>query len=155
MNYAPPKKRFTLKELVLELRPSSTPIAATTPFPLLSEKGVLTYRKALFSENVIRACSVAPYDNTLILRNAAGHSKFLHDFWNHPETLKIMSQNMKAPLVPIFPLEEAFVSLQTSSNDLEEMKKEVSVEPQHERIPISESDLNYDPLKVKSIIPWQ
>jgi hypothetical protein len=155
LNYAPPSKLFTLEELRLEVRPSSTPIAATAPFPLLSEAGVLAYRKALFSKEVIESCSVAPYENSMIVRNAAGHSKFLHEFWNHSETLRIMSENMKAPLVPIFPLEEAFVSLQTYSDNLEDMKKEVSVGPKHERVPIADGDLKYDPLMAKSIIPWQ
>ncbi|RFU32487.1 hypothetical protein B7463_g3852, partial [Scytalidium lignicola] len=154
LNYSPPSKLFSLEDLTLELRPSSTPIAATEPFPFLSEKGVLAYRKALFSKNVLLECAVAPYANSLILRNAAGHSAFLHDLWNHPETLRIVSENMKAPLVPIFPLEEAFVSLQTSSSDVKDMVKEVRVEPQYEKDPIADGDFQYDPLKAKSIIPW-
>jgi hypothetical protein len=141
-------------DLGLEPRPSSTPVAATAPFQLLSEKGVLAYRKALFSEKVLQAYSVAPYDNSLILRNAAAHSRFLHDFWSNPVTLKIMSENMQAPLVPIFTLEEAFVSLQTSSNDLDDMKKEITIEPLHQKIPIAACN-SYNPLEAKSIIPWQ
>lgn len=66
-----------------------------------------------------------------------------------------MSENMKAPLVPIFNLEEAFVSFQTSSNDIDQMKKEVTIEPPHEKILIGEGDANYNPLEAKSIIPWQ
>ncbi|XMA18062.1 hypothetical protein WAI453_010853 [Rhynchosporium graminicola] len=104
-------------------RSTSTPIAATAAFPFLSHEGVLAYRGALFSDETLENCSVLLGANALILSNAGGHSKFLHDLWNHPETLKIMSKNMKVPLIPIMQMEEAFVSVQTDSYDIEEMKE--------------------------------
>lgn len=147
---------YPLADLKLESREFTTPIAATAPFQLLSEEGVLAYRRALFAPEVLEECAVSPYLNTLIVRDAAKKSKFLHDFWNHPETLHILSGLMQAPLVPIFKIEEGFVSVQTkSSKDLEEMKKEVSIEPDHRLIELSEEERNADPLKSGSIIPWQ
>ncbi|KAG9948736.1 hypothetical protein KCU85_g4831, partial [Aureobasidium melanogenum] len=155
LNYSPPKKVYPLADLKLEPREFSTPIAATAPFQFLSEEGVLAYRRALFAPDVLDQCAVSPYLNTLIIRDAAKNSKFLHDFWNHPETLKILSGLMQAPLMPIFKIEEGFVSVQTkSSNDIEEMKKEVSIEPDHQLIELSEEERNADPLKTGSIIPW-
>lgn len=147
---------YPLADLRLEPREFSTPIAATAPFQLLSEKGVSAYRRALFAPEVLDECAVSPYLNTLIVRDAAKKSKFLHDFWNHHETLKILSELMQAPLVPIFKIEEGFVSVQTkSSNDIEQMKKEVSIEPDHQVIQLSEEERDADPLKSGSIIPWQ
>ncbi|KAH0030048.1 hypothetical protein KCU78_g3175, partial [Aureobasidium melanogenum] len=155
LDYAPPKKVYPLADLKLEPRDFSTPIAATAPFQLLSEEGVLAYRRALFAPDVLDECAVSPYLNTLIVRDAAKKSKFLHDFWNHPDTLRILSGLMQAPLVPIFKIEEGFVSVQTkSSQDIEEMKKEVSIEPDHRLVELSEEERNADPLKFGSIIPW-
>ncbi|KAH0163548.1 hypothetical protein KCU67_g5511, partial [Aureobasidium melanogenum] len=155
LDYAPPKKVYPLADLKLEPRDFSTPIAATAPFQLLSEEGVLAYRRALFAPDVLDECAVSPYLNTLIVRDAAKKSKFLHDFWNHPDTLRILSGLMQAPLVPIFKIEEGFVSVQTkSSQNIEEMKKEVSIEPDHRLVELSEEERNADPLKFGSIIPW-
>ncbi|KAH0351790.1 hypothetical protein KCU83_g4017, partial [Aureobasidium melanogenum] len=155
LDYSPPKKVYPLADLKLEPREFSTPIAATAPFQLLSKEGVLAYRRALFAPDVLDECAVSPYLNTLIVRDAAKKSKFLHDFWNHPETLRILSGLMQAPLVPIFKIEEGFVSVQTkSSRNIEEMKKEVSIEPDHRLTELSEHDRNADPFKSGSIIPW-
>jgi hypothetical protein len=122
----------------------------------LSEEGVLAYRRALFAPEVLDECAVSPYLNTLIVRDAAKKSKFLHDFWNHPETLGILSDLMQVPLVPVFKIEEGFVSVQTtSSTDIEEMKKEVSIAPDHRPIEVTQEERAYDPLKAGSIIPWQ
>ncbi|CZT06815.1 uncharacterized protein RAG0_12457 [Rhynchosporium agropyri] len=123
LDYSPPAHLFSLADLQLEQRSTSTPIAATAAFLFLSHEGVLAYRGALFSDETLENCSVLLGANALILRNAGGHSKFLHDLWNHPETLKIMSKNMKVPLIPIMQMEEAFVSVQTDSYDIEEMKE--------------------------------
>ncbi|CZT51608.1 uncharacterized protein RSE6_12772 [Rhynchosporium secalis] len=123
LDYSPPAHLFSLADLQLEQRSTSTPIAATAAFPFLSHEGVLAYRGALFSDETLENCSVLLGANALILRNAGGHSKFLHDLWNHPETLKIMSKNMKVPLISIMQMEEAFVSVQTDSYDIEEMKE--------------------------------
>ncbi|KAL5330178.1 hypothetical protein ACEPPN_003703 [Leptodophora sp. 'Broadleaf-Isolate-01'] len=153
LNYTPPAHLFSLADLHLEQRPSSTPIAATAAFPFLSHEGVLAYRRALFSDEVLEHCSATWGSNALILRNAGGHSKFLHDLWNHPETLRIMSENMKAPLIPIFQLEEGFVSVQTESCDVEEMKREISKVPQHVTIPLTEEQKSFDPLN-SNILPW-
>ncbi|CAD0107136.1 unnamed protein product, partial [Aureobasidium uvarum] len=153
--YSPPQKVYSLADLKLEPRDFSTPIAATAPFSLLSEEGVLAYRRAFFAPEVLNECAVSPYLNTLVVRDAARKSKFLHDFWNHPETLGILSGLMQVPLVPIFKIEEGFVSVQTNaSEDIEAMKKEVSVEPDHRVIELSEEERNTDPLKFGSIIPW-
>ncbi|KAK6005945.1 hypothetical protein QM012_007587 [Aureobasidium pullulans] len=155
LDYSPPKKVYPLADLRLEPREFSTPIAATAPFQLLSEEGVLAYRRALFAPEVLEECAVSPYLNTLIVRDAAKKSKFLHDFWNHPQTLHILSELMQAPLVPIFRIEEGFVSVQTkTAKDIQEMKKEVSIEPDHRVIELSEEERNADPLKSGSIIPW-
>ncbi|KAG9661956.1 hypothetical protein KCU95_g407, partial [Aureobasidium melanogenum] len=155
LDYSSPTKVYPLADLKLEPREFSTPIAATAPFQLLTEEGVLAYRRALFAPEVLDECAVSPYPNTLIVRDAAKKSKFLHDFWNHPETLNILSGLMQAPLVPIFKIEEGFVSVQTNSaKDLEEMKKEISIEPDHRLIEMSEEEKNANPLESGSIIPW-
>lgn len=155
LNYTPPTTVYTVEDLHLERRAHSTPIAATAPFPLLSEAGVRAYRTALFDQDVVENCAIRAFPHTMVLRNAASRSKFLHDFWNHPQVLQILSENIQAPLTPVMQLEEAFVSTQTDSDTLEEMKKEPRIEPYHEKVELTESQRNYDPLAADSLIPWQ
>ncbi|KAI9740161.1 MAG: hypothetical protein M1834_004739 [Cirrosporium novae-zelandiae] len=153
LNYTPPKKVFTLEDLKLKPLPSSSNIAATTPFPLLSEEGVLAYRRALFAKEVLDNCATNPYTNTIVLRNAAKYSKWLHDMWSHPETVRIVSEAMGTPLVPIFKLEEGFVSVQTKSTNFQDMMKEISIEPLVGKVELTEEEKNFNPLAA-STIPW-
>ncbi|KAF1983144.1 hypothetical protein K402DRAFT_339024 [Aulographum hederae CBS 113979] len=154
--HSPPQKTFSFTDLLLTPTPTSTPIAGTTPFPLLSPEGVRCYRKALFQRAVIANCANSPGPGALILRGPSRYSTFIKDLWTHPETMQIVSETIGVPLEIVMPLEIGHTNIQTRSDsvDVKAMVDELGPEPLNEPVELSDADREYDPLKVDSIIPW-
>lgn len=46
-------------------------------------------------------------------------------------------------------------NIQTKGGTIEEMVSELRVEPQTTKVPLTDADRAYDPLKASTIIPWQ
>ncbi|KIN03142.1 hypothetical protein OIDMADRAFT_144194 [Oidiodendron maius Zn] len=152
--YHPPTKKFSLHDLKLKPKPTSTEIAATVPFPILSQEGVRAYRRSLFQANVLKNCASSPYPGTLVLRNAAEHSKFINDFWTHPVTCRIVSEAAGVPLSIIMRTEIGHTNIQGHGSTVDEMLVELSVEPDATKTELTEEEKAYDPLVGESIIPW-
>ncbi|RDW88548.1 hypothetical protein BP6252_00580 [Coleophoma cylindrospora] len=152
--YEAPKTRLTLSDLKIQGSATSTPIAATSPFPILSHEGILAYRRALFRRDVLHKCAFPAFPGTLILRNAAEHSTFIEDFWTHPETLRLVSDAAGVPLSIVMRTEIGHTNIQTSGRSLNEMIDSLSVEPDTTKIQLSDEEKAYDPLRSNSIIPW-
>lgn len=145
-----------MQDLLLDHSATASSIAGTTPFPLLSPKGVRTYRKALFQRNVIDKCASSPFPGTLVLRDAVKHSRFIKDFWTHPETMRIVSEASGVPLEVVMPTEIGHTNIQVEGATIPEMCSNLKVEPSVEKLDLSPEDRAYDPLTDKSsIIPWQ
>lgn len=145
-----------MQELLLRQSPAASPIAATVPFPLLSVEGVKAYRRALFEEDVINKCASSPFPGTLILRDAVKQSKFINDFWTHPETMKIVSEAVGVPLEVVMPTEIGHTNIQVEGTTIAHMASNLKVEPVVEKAKLSDEERSYDPLKDDSaIIPWQ
>ncbi|KAK5030126.1 hypothetical protein LTR13_008439 [Exophiala sideris] len=150
----PPTKKFTLEDLNLQPSPTSTKIAATLPFPILSLEGVRAYRRALFSQEVLHHCGGSPAPGTLTLRNAASFSSFISDFWSHPKTTQLLSEAADVPLKIVMSTEIGHTNIQTKGGSVSEMVSQLNVEPQTTKVPLTDEDRAYDPLKGSSIIPW-
>lgn len=149
-------KKYTLEDLNLTPSPTSTKIAATQPFPILSPEGVLAYRRSLFSARVLDQCAASPGPGTLTLRNVAAHSTFIRDFWSHPQTMAVLSEAVGVPLSIIMQAEIGHTNIQTNGCTMNEMLCDLTVEPQTTKVPLGkEEEQNYDPLSASSIIPWQ
>lgn len=145
-----------MQDLLLNQSKTATSIAGTVPFPLLSSQGVRAYRKALFQQNVIDKCASSPFPGTLVLRDAVKHSRFIRDFWTHPETMKIVSDAVGVPLEVVMPTEIGHTNIQAEGATIAEMVNNLKVEPSVEKLELSPEDQAYDPLKDEtSIIPWQ
>lgn len=145
-----------MQELLLRQSPAASPIAATVPFPLLSAEGVKAYRTALFQEDVINKCASSPFPGTLILRDAVKQSKFINDFWTHPETMKIVSEAVGVPLEVVMPTEIGHTNIQVEGTTIAHMASNLKVEPVVEKVKLSDEERSYDPLKDDTaIIPWQ
>jgi hypothetical protein len=145
-----------MQDLLLQPSPTASPIAGTTPFSLLSPKGVRAYRKALFQQEIIDQCASSPFPGTLVLRNAVKHSQFIKDFWTHPETMRIVSDACGVPLEIVMPTEIAHTNIQVEGATISEMTSNLKVEPSVEQLDLTPEDRAYDPLKDESsIIPWQ
>ncbi|KAJ5814199.1 uncharacterized protein N7503_000949 [Penicillium pulvis] len=155
LNYVPPEKKITMQDLLLNQSATATPIAGTVPFPLLSPQGVRAYRKALFQQNVIEKCASSPFPGTLVLRDAVKHSRFIRDFWTHPETMRIVSDASGVPLEVVMPTEIGHTNIQAEGATIAEMASNLKVEPSVEKLELSPEERAYDPLKDEtSIIPW-
>ncbi|KAJ6185758.1 hypothetical protein N7519_007059 [Penicillium mononematosum] len=155
LNYTPPSKKFTMRELLLRQSPAASPIAGTVPFPLLSAEGVKAYRRALFQEDVIGKCASSPFPGTLVLRDAVKQSKFINDFWTHPETMRIVSETVGVPLEVAMPTEIGHTNIQVEGTTIAQMASNLKVEPAVEKVELSDEERHYDPLKDDSaIIPW-
>ncbi|KAJ6002581.1 hypothetical protein N7451_005128 [Penicillium sp. IBT 35674x] len=155
LNYVPPEKKITMQELLLRQSATATPIAGTVPFPLLSPQGVRAYRKALFQQNVVEKCASSPFPGTLVLRDAVKHSRFIRDFWTHPETMRIVSDASGVPLEVVMPTEIGHTNIQAEGATIAEMISNLKVEPSVEKLELSPEERAYDPLKDEtSIIPW-
>ncbi|CAG7964831.1 unnamed protein product [Penicillium salamii] len=155
LDYVPPPKKFTMKDLLLEPSATASSSAGTVPFSLLSAEGVRAYRRALFQKEVIESCASSPFPGTLVLRDAAKRSKFINDFWTHPKTMAIVSEAVGVPLEVIMPTEIGHTNIQVEGNTVTEMTSNLRVEPAVEKLELSSEDRGYDPLKDKSsIIPW-
>lgn len=145
-----------MQDLLLDQSAAASSIAGTTPFPLLSPKGVRAYRKALFQRDVINKCASSPFPGTLVLRDAVKHSQFIKDFWTHPETMRIVSEASGVPLEVVMPTEIGHTNIQVEGTTIPEMCGNLKVEPSVEKLDLSPEDRAYDPLTDKSsIIPWQ
>lgn len=145
-----------MEDLNLESSPSASPVAGTVPFSLLSAEGVRAYRRALFRKEVIDNCASSPFPGTLVLRDAVKRSKFINDFWMHPETMKIVSEAAGVPLEVVMPTEIGHTNIQVQGTTIAEMSGNLQVEPSVEKLELSPEDRAYDPLNdTKSIIPWQ
>jgi hypothetical protein len=145
-----------MQELLLNQSATASPIAATTPFPLLSREGVRAYRRALFQKKVLDQCASSPFPGTLVLRDAEKQSNFIKNFWTHPETMRILCEAMGVPLDVIMPTEIGHTNIQVEGATVSEMTKNLNVEPTAEKVELTVEERAYDPLKdVSTIIPWQ
>lgn len=145
-----------MKEPLLDESDTTSPVAGTVPFPLLSPAGVRAYRRALFQRTVISQCASSPFPGTLVLRDAVKHSTFIQDFWTHPETMRIVSEAAGVPLEVVMPTEIGHTNIQVEGATVSEMASNLNVEPSVGKEELSDEDRSYDPLKdEKSIIPWQ
>lgn len=145
-----------MQDLLLNQSATATSIAGTVPFPLLSPQGVRAYRKALFQQNLIDQCASSPFPGTLVLRNAVKYSRFIRDFWTHPDTMKIVSDASGVPLEVVMPMEIGHTNIQAEGATIAEMVSNLKVDPSVEKVELSPEDRAYDPLKDEtSIIPWQ
>ena len=145
-----------MEELLLPIGEGTSPIAGTVPFPLLSAEGIRAYRKAMFQQKVVSKCSSSPFPGTLVLRDAVKYSNFVKDFWTHPETIRIVSEAAGVPLEIVMPTEIGHTNIQVHGSTVDDMKKNLQIEPHHEKVELSVADRAYDPLKDSSaIIPWQ
>ncbi|KAJ5726963.1 hypothetical protein N7493_005990 [Penicillium malachiteum] len=155
LDYSPPQKKITMQELLLNQSAAASLIAGTTPFPLLSREGVRAYRRALFQKKVLEECASSPFPGTLALRDVEKQSKFIKDFWTHPETMRIVCEAMGVPLDVIMPTEIGHTNIQVEGASVSEMTKNLNVEPTTEKVELTAEERAYDPLKdTSTIIPW-
>lgn len=126
--YTPPSSILTMKDLALEPTELS-PVATTEPFPLLSHEAVLAHRAELFSEDVLNNCLHATRPGSVQLRGMAPrYAPFIHQFWNSPEVLKIVSDVAGVELVPVMDYETSHTNVQLGLGGIDAVRS-TPVEP--------------------------
>ena len=126
--YTPPSSVLTMKDLALEPTALS-PIATTEPFPLLSHEAVLAHRAELFSPDVLDNCLHATRPGSVQLRGMAPrYAPFIHQFWNSPEVLRIVSDVAGVELVPVMDYETSHTNVQLGPGGIDAVRA-TPVEP--------------------------
>lgn len=128
LNYVEPKNNLLMTDIGLE--PSAiSEVAATHPFQLLSEAGVLEMRKELFSPKVLDNCMHVTRPGSVQIRGMAPrYTPFIHAFWNSSEVLQIMSENAGVDLVPCMDYETSHTNVQMGPEGIEGIRR-TPVEP--------------------------
>ena len=126
--YEPPSSVLTMKDLGLEPTELS-PVATTEPFPLLSHEAVLAHRAELFSKPVLDNCLHATRPGSVQLRGMAPrYAPFIHQFWNSPEVLKIVSDVAGVDLIPVMDYETSHTNVQLGPGGIDAVRA-TPVEP--------------------------
>lgn len=122
LDYSPPSSILTMKDLSLGPTPLSN-VASTVPFKLLSREGVLQHRRELFQKDVMDNCLHHTRPGSVQLRGMAPrYAPFIHEFWNSPEVLKIISSLAQVDLVPVMSYETSHCNVQMGPNGVEGVK---------------------------------
>ncbi|KAB8221923.1 hypothetical protein BDV33DRAFT_190023 [Aspergillus novoparasiticus] len=101
VNYEPPKRVYTMKEIGLEGHGIS-PNAASEPYSLFTEEAIMQMRAEIFSDEALKGCQ---YTSTFIRNMVRGMgpaylAPFIYDAWNHPEVVAKISKVAGVDLIP-------------------------------------------------------
>lgn len=104
-------------------------------------------------KDVFDHCAGHPFPGTVTLRNLAKVSKFVNDFWTHPDTLSIISNVLGIEVVAVMPIEIGHTNIQVSGSG--DVLSQLKIHPSQEARPLTKEEESYDPLSGLSVIPWQ
>ncbi|KUI60925.1 hypothetical protein VP1G_08110 [Cytospora mali] len=117
LNFSPPSKIHTMKEIGLE-NSGVSPIAVSEPFPLFNEEAVMRFREEVLSKDVIENCQFSSNLSQCQLRGfASKYAPFVYDAWKNPEVLRIISNIAGIELIPAIDLEIAHINLSAQSQE--------------------------------------
>ncbi|KAB8261885.1 hypothetical protein BDV32DRAFT_148208 [Aspergillus pseudonomiae] len=111
LNYKPPTRIYTMKEIGLEGHGIS-PNAASEPFSLFTEEAIRQMRAEIFSEEALNSCQ---YTSTFIKNMVRGMgpalAPFIYHAWNSPEVLAKVSAVAGVDLIPAIDFEIGNVNI--------------------------------------------
>ena len=126
--YKPPPKVLYMEDLGHNPTELSS-LASTEPFPLLSHDAVLQHRREIFNKDVLDNCMHHTRPGSVQIRGMVPrYAPFIHEFWNSPEVLKIISDNAGVDLVPAMDYETSHTNVQLGPGGLDAVRK-TPVEP--------------------------
>jgi hypothetical protein len=114
LSFSPPKEFYTLEQLGLSSEGSTSPVAITAPFPLLSEEGIKATRADLFRREILEKhrWKEAKDPNVYKLRGYAQAAPFVYDMWSSDAMLKSCSQAAGCELEVVFDYEIGHINVQ-------------------------------------------
>ncbi|KAE8346098.1 hypothetical protein BDV24DRAFT_158895 [Aspergillus arachidicola] len=115
LNFQPPKRVTTMKEIGLEGHGIS-PVAASEPFSLFTPEAIKQIRAEVFSEPVLTDCQ---YSSTFAKKYGLGHGRapFTCDAWSSPELLAKVSEVAGIDLEVSFEYEIANINISVGDQD--------------------------------------
>ncbi|KAI4198679.1 MAG: hypothetical protein LQ348_001999 [Seirophora lacunosa] len=129
IQYEPPSKVHTMKDLSLPENTGISPVAVSEPFRLFSTGAVHRMRAEVLSKDVWDNCQYSSNLAQCQLRGfAAKYAPFVYDTWKHPETLAIISKIAGVELVTEMDFEIAHINISVKSDKQREEEVQAFVE---------------------------
>ncbi|KAL5362579.1 hypothetical protein BJX96DRAFT_186120 [Aspergillus floccosus] len=124
LNFQPPKKIYTMKEIGLEGHGIS-PNAVSDPFPLFTEEAVRQMRAELFSKASLENCQYSSaFAKNMIRGMGPALAPFIYDAWQSPELLAKISEVAGVELVPAIDFEIGNINISVNEGSVETNPKE-------------------------------
>ncbi|KAL8953647.1 MAG: hypothetical protein Q9222_000484 [Ikaeria aurantiellina] len=116
IQYEPPVKIHTMKDLNLPENTGISPVAVSEPFRLFSIDAIHRMRAEVLSQNVWDNCQYSSNLAQCQLRGfASKYAPFVYDTWKNPETLAIVSKIAGVELVTEMDFEIAHINISVKS----------------------------------------
>ncbi|KAL8674695.1 MAG: hypothetical protein Q9168_000927 [Polycauliona sp. 1 TL-2023] len=126
LQYEPPAKIHTMKDLSLPENTGISPVAVSEPFRLFTMEAVHRMRAEVLSQDVWDNCQYSSNLAQCQLRGfAAKYAPFVYDSWKSPETLSIVSKIAGIDLVTEMDFEIAHINISVKSE--QQKKNELAV----------------------------
>ncbi|OJD18722.1 hypothetical protein AJ78_01259 [Emergomyces pasteurianus Ep9510] len=116
LQYTPPTKVHSMKELGYSSDVGISPVGVSEPFPLFSPEAIFQMRKEVLSDKVWERYRFSSNLAHCQLRGyAAECAPFVYDAWQSPEVLKIVSNLAGIDLVPAMDWEIGHINISVPS----------------------------------------
>ncbi|KAE8381646.1 hypothetical protein BDV26DRAFT_289283 [Aspergillus bertholletiae] len=115
LNYRPPSKIYTMKEIGLEGQGIS-PNAVTAPFQLFTEEAIKQMRAEIFSKPVLDECQyTSAFVKNTIRGMGPARAPFICDAWRSPDVLAKISEVAGIELIPSMNYEIAAINISVNN----------------------------------------
>ncbi|KAL1965649.1 hypothetical protein VTN77DRAFT_5326 [Rasamsonia byssochlamydoides] len=118
LNFTPPSKVWTMKELGYPDSRGVSPVGVSEPFPLFTEEAIRQMRAEVLSDEVWTHYQYSSNLAQCQLRGfAPEYAPFVYDAWRSPEVLGIISKIAGIDLVPVMDWEIGHVNISVQSEE--------------------------------------
>jgi hypothetical protein len=118
LNFSPPSKVYTMKDIHLPPDTGVSPLAVSEPFPLFTPAAIQRMRAEVLSHDVLTKCQYSSNLAQAQLRGYADkYAPFVYDAWKHPSTLAAVSQVAGIDLTLQFDFEIGHINLSPKTEE--------------------------------------
>lgn len=138
VDFTPPSKIHTMRDIKLPQSIGVSPVAVSEPFQFFTPEAIQRMRSDVLSKEVWDNCRYSSNLSKNQLRGfASEYAPFVYDTWKHPETLAIVSKIAGIDLVPVMDFEIGHINLSMKS---EEQQKDAEVAVSSRERKLTEAD---------------
>ncbi|KAK0647053.1 hypothetical protein B0T16DRAFT_172228 [Cercophora newfieldiana] len=129
LNFTPPAKVFTMKDIGLPEDTGVSPLAVSEPFPLFTPEAIMRMREEVLSNDVLTKCQYSSNLAQAQLRGYADkYAPFVYDAWKHPTTLAAVSQVAGIDLTLQFDFEIGHINLSFKTEEQKQRELQAYLE---------------------------